>query len=179
MHYSTLGRHYPVLVYSSHFLQHVLSQSHNELQSPENKHYCLYQFLVRRPELNAGIRLLPLLVEFYRWVHNHLSFLVTREQSTQFSIGKTLETFLDKNYQGFKDQLMSKFHQLIGKLIVLSDSGSPLSAVLCVSVCGKSIIGFTCSSACQYIILCNSVSPPDFVTWLGQMESSSPLLERL
>ena len=114
--------HYPMVVQPSYFLQHVLSLSHNELQSSENKHYCLYQFLLRRPELNAGIRLLPPLVEFYRWVHSHLSFLVNREQSTQLSIGKTLERFLDKNYQGFKNQLMSKFLQLIGKSMVSSNN---------------------------------------------------------
>ena len=112
-----------MVVQPGHFLQHVLSLSHNELQSPENKHYCLYQFLLRRPQLNAGIKLLPLLVEFYRWVHSHLSFLVNREQSTQLSIGKTLERFLDKNYQGFKNQLMSKFLQLIGKSMILSNNG--------------------------------------------------------
>ena len=150
-HCSTLGRHYPMLVHSSHFLQHVLSLSHNELQSPENKHYCLYQFLLRRPELNAGIRLLPLLFEFYRWMCIHLSFLVNREQSTQLSIGKTLESFLGKNYQGFKDQVMSKFHQLIGKLMVVTDNKCPLpAAFLC--VCGQSITTFTCSSACLYIM---------------------------
>ena len=130
---STLRMHYPMVVQPRHFLQHVLSLSHNELQSLENKHYCLYQFLLRRPQLNAGIKLLPLLVEFYRWVHSNLSFLVNQEQSKQLSIGKTLERFLNSFYQGFKKQWMSKFCQLISRSTVLSNKGD-FYHFLCVHV---------------------------------------------
>ena len=43
----------------------------------------LTQFVLERPQLQAGGRLLPDLVEFYLWLHTQLAYIVSYDKATE------------------------------------------------------------------------------------------------
>lgn len=73
-------------------LKHISDASQNQL-------YILSQFALEYPRLKAAGALLPDLVEFYRWLHNELAYLVTQEYAEKHSIGEVI-TKANKKYAG-------------------------------------------------------------------------------
>ena len=79
--------------------------------------YILYQFILQRAKLNAGGKLLPKLVQFYRWIHNELNYTVTFDDPRlkEVTVEKTLNVYLDKHYLGKeKENIFAMFKAVTG-----------------------------------------------------------------
>ena len=59
--------------------------------------------------------LLPDLVEFYKWIHTHLSHLVTYEKACEISIGNVIDKSADRYSQKVCNYLTSLFNRIISK----------------------------------------------------------------
>ena len=77
--------------------------------------YCLYQFILLRPKLNAGGMLLPDLVRFYLWSHNELNYTVTLDDAKRVTVGEMLNLYLEKHYFGEdKERIVETFEAVAG-----------------------------------------------------------------
>lgn len=109
----TLSRQCPVTAESDSFLMQILSSS--RLTSSDTPLRVLYQFLLKRPQLAAGAKLLPILLKYYHWIHDTLSFLVTEETAQKLTIKDALETYLQHNYPAQRrDEYVQMFEDLKG-----------------------------------------------------------------
>ena len=102
----TLGRNFLFKVLSS-------TNLHDE---KENRLLLLYQFLSKRPLLNAGGRILPYLIYFYNWIHDKWSYTITKKQAKETMIGKYLQVFLEEHFPNSKDGLLNWFKNFLGEL---------------------------------------------------------------
>ena len=89
------------------FLLTILSSTN--LHSKECHLFVLYQFVLRRPVLNIGAEILPVLIEFYNWIHIHLAHKVTieiaKQTTTKCILISVLKQFFPNQYQERLDQL--------------------------------------------------------------------------
>lgn len=109
----TLSRQCPVTANSDSFLMQILSSS--QLTSRDTPLCVLYQFILKRSQLAAGARLLPILLKFYHWIHDTLSFLVTEENAGKLTIKDAIDTYLQHNYQAqMRDEYIQMFEDLKG-----------------------------------------------------------------
>ena len=65
--------------------------------------------------LQLGGALLPDLVEFYQWIHTHLSYLVTYERATKISIGNVISLSAKRYSQKVCTNLTNLFERIISK----------------------------------------------------------------
>ena len=109
----TLSHRCPVTADSDSFLLQILSSS--QLTSRDTPLCVLYHFLLKRPQLTAGARLLPILLKFYHWIHDTLSFLVSKETAKKLTIKDALESYLQHNYPAqMRDEYVQMFEDLKG-----------------------------------------------------------------
>ena len=109
----TLSYQCPVTAHSDSFLQQILSSS--QLTSRDTPLCVLYQFLLKRSQLGAGTRLLPILLKFYHWIHDALSFLVTEETAIKLPIKDAIDIYLQHNFQAkTREEYIQMFEDLKG-----------------------------------------------------------------
>ena len=114
--HSQLDEMCPILVTVEDFLLQLFSStSLNDTSCPL---YVLYQFVLRRPKLNAGGTLLPELVQFYTWLHNELSYIVTLDFAKTVTVGGILETYLKRRSTEEKESVLGLFKAVASKSFV-------------------------------------------------------------
>ena len=59
--------------------------------------YALYQFILRRPKLNAGGVLLPKLVQLYLWLHNELNHTLPLVDASETTVGGVVSYLEEKD----------------------------------------------------------------------------------
>ena len=59
--------------------------------------YALYQFILRRPKLNAGGVLLPKLVQLYLWLHNELNHTLPLVDASETTVGGVISYLEEKD----------------------------------------------------------------------------------
>ena len=104
-----LDGHYPELASSEFFLNYILSST--SLQDATSFHFVLYQFILQRPLLNAGGKLLPGLVSFYQWLHESFTCHLTPQEVQEL----TIERFLNSSVY-LKPLVMKKQQEQFTKL---------------------------------------------------------------
>ena len=75
----------------------------------------LRKFIREKQRLRVGGLLLPDLVEFYVWLHQHLSHLVTKQQALELSVGdvvKRLTKRYSKDYAAYIRRLFARVQGL-------------------------------------------------------------------
>ena len=77
--------------------------------------YVLYQFLLKRPLLNAGGKLLPALVDFYQWLHNEIAYTITLEDACKINVETVLSTFLNRHLPEQRDNRLNQFKAITRK----------------------------------------------------------------
>ena len=77
--------------------------------------FALRQFTLKQKRLQVGGALLQDLVEFYKWIHTHLSHLVTYERARQISIGNVISLTAKRYSQKLCDYLSKLFERIISK----------------------------------------------------------------
>ena len=102
-----LDTHYPESASKESFLLQILSST--RLHDSKNSLYVLYQFVLRRPLFNAGGRLLPVLVDFYKWLHEEVAYCVTADDAQRLSIGVAMSTILNSYSPTMRDQQHEQF----------------------------------------------------------------------
>lgn len=85
-----LDGHYPELASSKFFLNYILSST--SLHDQTGFHFVLYQFILRRPLLNVGGKLLPGLVSFYQWLHESFTCHLTPQEVQDLTIERFLSS---------------------------------------------------------------------------------------
>ena len=65
--------------------------------------------------LQLGGALLPDLVKFYKWIHTHLSHLVTYERAKEMSIGKVISSSAKRYSLKVCVNLTNLFDRIISK----------------------------------------------------------------
>ena len=79
-----------------------------------NHQYFLGQFALLRRQLEIGGNLLPNLVEFYQWLHQELSHVVTRNDAETIPLSRAVRV-LAKSYSPEEgDRLHSLFKKMKG-----------------------------------------------------------------
>ena len=68
--------------------------------------------------LQLGGALLPDLVEFYQWLHIHLSYLVRYERATEMSIGNVISLSAKR----YPEEICTNLANLIERIICKNDS---------------------------------------------------------
>ena len=76
--------------------------------------FALHLFTLEYERLQLGGALLPDLVEFYQWIHTHLSYLVTYEKAQQITIGKVISLSAKRYSQELCEHLTDLFKKIIG-----------------------------------------------------------------
>jgi len=79
--------------------------------------FALHHFTLEYERLQLGGALLPDLVEFYQWIHTHLSHLVSFERAKQISIGNVIALSTKRYTQDICDHLTALFKRIIGKFV--------------------------------------------------------------
>ena len=64
----------------------------------QNQFYVLSRFALMYPRLKAGGALLPDLIEFYRWIHRELAYLVTKNYAQRHGLEEVI-TKADQKYE--------------------------------------------------------------------------------
>ena len=106
---------FPVHANPTDFFLQLFSSSF--LDEKDGSLYILYQFILHRPELNAGGMLLPELVQFYRWVHNELNYTVTFDDAKHknVTVEEMLKLYLERHYHGEeRERIFGMFQAVAG-----------------------------------------------------------------
>ena len=100
-------------IIGKNFLLAVLSSTN--LHNPLNRLYILYQFLLKRPLLNAGGILLPYLVFFNSWIHDNISFKMTQKEAKEARFREHLDMYLLNHFPMSRQKLLNQFDNMKGK----------------------------------------------------------------
>ncbi|XP_019858199.1 PREDICTED: uncharacterized protein LOC100640592 [Amphimedon queenslandica] len=84
----------------------------NNLYNVDSKLYVLYQFLLRRPALNAGAHLLPVLIDLYNWIHSQTCYMVTLDVAKSTSTFKVLTSILQQHFPDQEEKRLGQLHQI-------------------------------------------------------------------
>ena len=98
-----------------------------KLHDTECQLYTLYQFIIQRPVLNIGAALLPTLVDFYCWIHNHLLYKIKLEDAESLSVTDVLSSVLEQFFPTQKKEKMDQLDEIIRQLYLLNFELSNLS----------------------------------------------------
>ena len=74
----------------------------------------LTQFVLERPQLQAGGRLLPDLVEFYLWLHTQLAYIVSYDKATELKIGQVVERAVERYSKDFGTYIKELYERVKG-----------------------------------------------------------------
>ena len=74
----------------------------------------LTQFVLERPQLQAGGRLLPDLVEFYLWLHTQLAYIVSYDKATELKIGQVVERAVERYSKDFGTHVKVLYERVKG-----------------------------------------------------------------
>ena len=74
----------------------------------------LTQFVLERPQLQAGGRLLPDLVEFYLWLHTQLAYIVSYDKATELKIGQVVERAVERYSKDFGTHIKELYKRVKG-----------------------------------------------------------------
>ena len=92
----------------------IWSSSDLDEHSEGGRLWLLLKFVKEWECLQVGGALLPHLVELYQWIHTYLSYLLTREQASHFTIG-LLITGLDRDLRQHIRDMYDKVQQEYNK----------------------------------------------------------------
>jgi len=81
--------------------------------------FALYHFTLEYERLKVGGALLPDLLEFYQWIHIHLSHLVTFEKANQIKIGEVISLSASRYSQELCEHLKKLFETIISESVTL------------------------------------------------------------
>ncbi|XP_065913406.1 uncharacterized protein [Dysidea avara] len=112
--YRTLNEHYPHLATENEYMKSLVAA--REAHDLDDAHlFALHLFTLEYERLQLGGALLPDLVEFYQWIHTHLSYLVTYEKAQQITIGKIISLSAKRYSQELCEHLTDLFKRIIEK----------------------------------------------------------------
>ena len=74
----------------------------------------LTQFVLERPQLQAGGRLLPDLMEFYLWLHAQLAYIVSYDKATELKIGQVVERAVERYSKDFGTHIKELYERVKG-----------------------------------------------------------------
>ena len=109
-----LDQHYPHLVTENDYIKSLVT-AREACNFDPTYLFALHHFTLEFQRLQVGGALLPDLVEFYQWIHTHLSHLVTYERAKQITIGNVISLTSKRYTQEICDHLTELFKRLIGK----------------------------------------------------------------
>jgi len=106
-----LDQYFPHKITEAEYMKGLVTAKENA----ENDSYAfaLHCFTLGYKRLQLGGALLPDLVEFYLWIHTHLSHLVTYERAQQITIGNII-TLSAKRYP---EEVCAHLKQLLERLM--------------------------------------------------------------
>ena len=81
--------------------------------------FALYHFTLEYERLQVGGALLPDLLEFYQWIHVHLSHLVTYDKAQQITIGEIIGLSASRYSQELCEHLTKLLKTIISRLSAL------------------------------------------------------------
>ena len=110
----TLGEQYPQLPTEKDFIHNLLSFGDISLQKQGGGLSMLTQFVLERPKLLAGGRLLRDLVEFYLWLHTQLAYIVSYEMATELKIGQVVERAVERYSKDFGKHIKDLYERVKG-----------------------------------------------------------------
>ena len=112
-----LDEYYPQCATKKSFLLQILSST--RLHGPTGSFYVLYQFVLRRPLFNAGGKLLPDLVDFYRWLHDEMAYAVTSDDAQKLSIESAISTVIKTYSPSMRDHRRHQFDRVKSECVSL------------------------------------------------------------
>lgn len=107
---------YPLFPTEKYFIHAMLSSGDTSPgQKQAGELSILTQLVLERPQLLAGESLLPDLVEFYRWMHNQLAYIVSKDRSAKLKIGQVIELAVARSSKEFGKHLKALYERVKGE----------------------------------------------------------------
>ena len=114
----TLNQQYPYLATKIMYNKNLVAA--REAHKLNDTHLVvLHRFTWEYDKLLLGGALLPDLVEFYQWIHTHLSHLVTYERALNITIGDVIRLSAKRYSPKLHEHLTSLYHNFSSKLLFL------------------------------------------------------------
>eukprot|EP00731_Ephydatia_muelleri_P026790 Em0018g890a len=130
-----LDEQYPHFPTETDFIHNLLSSGDISLQKQGGGLYMLTQFALERPQLQAGERLLPDLVEFYLWLHTQLAYIVSYDKATELKIGQVVERAVERYSKDFGKHVKELYEMVkVGYNAYVETIGHAIGAGACVAV---------------------------------------------
>lgn len=79
----------------------------------------LQRFLNEYSQLKVAGELLPLLIQFYKWIHTDLLFVCTRAEADKITIKQIVERESKRHSETLEDQYVDLFEKMLGNLFIL------------------------------------------------------------
>ena len=114
-HFRILNQQYPHLATENEYMKSLVAA--RETHDLNDEHlFVLHRFTLEHDRLQLGGALLPDLVEFYQWIHTHLSHLVTYERAQEITIGDVIKLSAKRYPPKLHERLTSLYHNFSSKL---------------------------------------------------------------
>lgn len=112
--YRQLNQLYPHLATENEFMRCLVAV--REVYNLDDTYFfALYHFTLEFERLQIGGTLLPDLLEFYQWIHIHLSHLVTYEKAKEITIGSIIKLSASRYSQELCEHLTKLFERIVGR----------------------------------------------------------------
>ena len=115
-HCRFLNQQYPHLAYENEYMKSLVAARENS-DLNDNHLFVLHRFTLEHDRLQLGGALLPDLVEFYQWIHTHLSHLVTYERAQEIAIEDVIKLSAKRFPPKLHEHLTNLYHNFSGKLL--------------------------------------------------------------
>lgn len=156
-----LEQHYPYPATEADYMRSLVNAT--EVNDCDYTHlFVLHQFMLESKKLQVGGALLPELLEFYKWIHTHLSHLVTYEKAQKITIGNVIDLTAKRYSQKLHDHLANLFKDVTSK-----------NKLFYVAHISSSNVA-TC--VLHVVMSCNSMSTSHSLTCLSN-QNSTPSME--
>jgi len=114
----TLNQQYPHLASENEYMKSLVAA--REIHNLNDEHlFILHRFTLEHDRLQLGGALLPDLVEFYQWIHTHLSHLVTYKRAQEITIGDVIKLSAKRYPPKLYEHLSSLYQNFSSKLQLL------------------------------------------------------------
>ena len=113
-----LNQQYPHLASENEYMKTLVGA--REIHNLNDEHlFLLHHFTLEHDRLQLGGVLLPDLVEFYQWIHTHLSHLLTYERAQKITIGDVIKLSAKRYPPKLHEHLTSLYQNFSSKLLLL------------------------------------------------------------
>ncbi len=98
-------------------------------------HSFLLKVIMEWPRLSSGGKLLPFLIELYRWLHTNISHLISYEHATSLTIGQVIKNATQTYTKKYAEYILHLYTELKERYnLYVKEIGTVIGAGACLTV---------------------------------------------